>query len=137
MQDDFTVEVDVRRLSQGSDDAAGIVFREQEEQGKESYYVFWVNSSSGTYCIQKYIKSVWAPNLKDFTQSNYINRGANTNRLKVVCKGSQIDVYANDYKLATVTDTSLTNGYIGLAVGTWTSPNAHYHSDNFKLYTND
>jgi hypothetical protein len=135
--EDFTAEVDVRKLSQGTDDAAGIVFREQRGQGKYSFYVFWVDSNSGTYAIHKYINNVWAPDLKDFTPSNYINGGANTNRLKVVCKGSQIEVYANDYKLATVTDTSLTNGFIGLAVETFTSSNAHYHFDNFKLYTND
>jgi hypothetical protein len=136
MQGDFTVEVDAKKLSQKTD-AAGIVFRDQRGQGKDSFYVFWVDSNSGTYAIHKYIKDVWAPDLKDFTPSNYINRGANTNRLKVVCKGSQIEVYANDYKLATVTDTSLTNGFIGLAVETFTSSNAHYHFDNFKLYTND
>jgi hypothetical protein len=136
--EDFTAEVDVRKLSQGTDDAAaGIVFREQRGQGKYSFYVFWVDSNSGTYAIHKYINNVWAPDLKDFTPSNYINGGANTNRLKVVCKGNQIEVYANDYKLATVTDTSLTNGFIGLAVETFTSSNAHYHFDNFKLYTND
>jgi hypothetical protein len=136
-QEDFTVEVDARKLSQGTDDAAGIIFRDQRGQGKDSFYVFWVDSNSGTYAIQKYIKDVWAPDLKDFTPSSYINRGANTNRLKVTCKGSQIEVYANDYKLTTVTDISLSNGFIGLAAKTLTSPNAHYHFDNFKLYTND
>jgi len=136
MQEDFTVEVDARKLAQGTD-AAGIIFRDQMGQGKWSFYVFWVDSNSGTYAIQKYIKDVWAPDLKDFTRSNYINRGANTNRLKVTCKGNQIEVYANDYKLTTVTDTSLTSGYIGLAAETFASSNAHYHFDNFKLYTND
>ncbi len=137
MQEDFTVEVDARKLSQGTDDAAGIVFRDQIEQGKWSFYVFWLDSNSGTYAIQKNIKDVWAPDLKDFTPSSYINGGTNTNRLKVICKGSQITVYANGYKLTTVTDTLLTSGYIGLAAETLTSPNAHYHFDNFKLYTND
>jgi hypothetical protein len=135
--EDFTAEVDIRRLSQGTDDAAGIVFRDQREQGKDSFYVFWVDSSSGTYAIQKYIQGIWAPNLKNFTSSGYINGDANTNRLKVVCKGSQIEVYANDNKLTTVTDTSFTSGFIGLAVETITSSNANYHFDNFELYTND
>jgi len=135
-QEDFTVEVDVRRLSSGNDDVAGITFRiKQEEPGKYSHYVFWVSSIFGTYAVQKHIKGEWAPDIKSFTPSNYINRGANTNRLKVVCKGSQIEVYANGYKLTTVTDTSFANGYIGLAASTFTSANAHYHFDNIKLYT--
>jgi hypothetical protein len=136
MLEDFTVEVDAKKLSQGTDDAAGIIFRDQRGQGKDSFYVFWVDSKHGTYAIQKYIEDVWAPNLKDFTSSNYIQRGANTNRLKVVCKGSQIEVYANDNKLTTVIDSSLTSGFIGLAAETFTSSNAHYHFDNFKLHTN-
>jgi hypothetical protein len=134
---DFTAEVDVKKISQGTDDAAGIVFKDQRRQGKDSFYVFWVDSNYGTYAIQKYLEDVWVPNLQDFAPSNYINKGADTNRLKVVCKGSQIEVYANDYKLAAVTDTSLSNGFIGLAIETFTSPNAHYHFDNFKLHTND
>jgi len=135
--EDFTAEIDVRKLSQGTDDAAGIVFREQRGQGKYSFYVFWVDSNSGTYAIQKYIENVWVSYIKGWTPSNYINRGADTNRLKVVCKGSQIEVYANDHKLATATDTSLANGFIGLVVETFASSNSHYHFDNFKLYTND
>lgn len=136
-QEDFTAEVDVRKLSQGTDDAAGIVFRDQMGQGKDSFYVFWVDCNNGTYDIEKYIQGVWAPSLKDFTSSNYIQRGANTNRLKVMCKGSQIEVYVNDNKLTTVTDTSFSRGFIGLAAETFTSSNAHYHFDNFKLYTSD
>jgi hypothetical protein len=135
VQKDFTAEVDVRSLSEVGNDAAGVVFRvQQEEQDKYNYYAFLVSSTSGNYAIRKGIKNEWAPNLKNFTPSSYINKGANTNQLKVVCQGSQIEVYANGYKLATVTDSSLTSGYVGLAVETFTSPNAHYHFDNFKLY---
>ena len=135
IQKDFTAEVDVRMLSQGSDDAAGIVFRiQQGEPGKYSFYVFWINNLLQTYAIQKYVDNAWTNDLQRFTPTNYINGDANSNRLKVVCKGSQIEVYINGNKLTTVTDTSLDSGYIGLGVMNYSSSNAHYHFDNFKLY---
>jgi hypothetical protein len=137
-QQDFIAEVDARRLISGDDDAAGIIFRiKEEEQGKYSYYAFWVNSILGTYAIEKYIEDAWASDIKSFASSDNISRGAITNRLKVVCKGSQIEVYVNEKKLDTVNDTSFVSGYIGLAARTFAGANAHYHFDNFKLYNGD
>ena len=115
-QQDFIVEVDARTMFLGPN-AAGIVFRGKSDQGQDSFYVFLVNSGHRTYAIKKYIKGAWAPDLIESTKSYYIDRDPYyANRLEVTCKGSQIEVYVNDHKLTTVTDTSLTSGFIGLAV---------------------
>jgi len=133
--DDFAVEVEVQKLSQGIGDAAGIVFRVHKEQDNDGFYVFWIDNSRGAYAVQKYDNGL-APELKGITESPYINENA-LNRLKGVCIGSQIEVYVNDHKLTTVTDTSFSSGSVGLVVESGDRYPAHFHFDNFKVYTRD
>jgi serine/threonine-protein kinase len=132
VQKDFTAEVDVRKLSQGTDDLAGIAFRWQSGPDGANLYLFSVNNNNGSYRIGKVVKNEWATDIIGPTQSNHIKR--DTNRLKVVCQGSQIEVYVNGHKLVTRTDTLFTSGYVGLAVTTFSDTDTHYHFDNFKIY---
>ena len=129
-QKDFTVEVDFRKLSGESDHAAGIAFRHQDDN---NYYRCYLRSD-GTYSIGKKFQGTWYT-FKDWTKSTYIKTGTGTNRLKVVCNGAQIEIYINGYKLDTVNDSSIASGSILLAVADWETSGAHYHFDNFKLYS--
>jgi hypothetical protein len=141
---DFSVEVDVKKLSGGVYSTGGIIFRVSEEQGGNSFYYFGIrNTGSGTYFVAKNLHGSWAI-IRDWTESSYIMIYSLTkrdnNRLKVACKGPQIEVYANGYKLDTIYDASLTRGYCGIAAESYTAPgaglshDAHYHFDNFRLY---
>jgi YVTN family beta-propeller protein len=126
---DFTVEVDIRSLTTESQHAGGIVFRYQDNDNYYSYFV----SNGGYYRIGKKILGKWTY-MKNWTYSPYIKTGDNMNHLKVICTGTQIEVYINDYKLAEATDNSLTVGKILLTSCTWDIPGSHHHFDNFKLY---
>jgi hypothetical protein len=127
---DFSVEVDVKDVSTVANSYAGVVFRE----AGGNRYIFSVRNTDGAYEIRKVLSGQGATVLRDWTKSSYIKTGAETNRLKVVCRGAEIEVYANGQKLDTITDTSLTSGDVGLIVTTYEQPNANYHFDNFKLY---
>jgi GH35 family endo-1,4-beta-xylanase len=128
-QSDFSVEVDVRRLSEDPNHEGGIVFRSQDKE--VSHYAFLINGQ-GQYLVVKRLQGIFTV-LKGLTYSNYIKTGTETNRLKVVCQATQIEVWANGYKLATVTDRSLSSGKIGLEVDTAEIPGSHYLFDNFEL----
>jgi YVTN family beta-propeller protein len=131
-QDDFTVQVDTQELSGGSTSASGVVFRYLKYQDQSCYYVFWINSSKGTYSLKKRMLGVWST-LKDWTYSPHIKTGTDINRLKLTCAGTKISAYVNGTELCTASDDSFSKGYIGLAALDF---NTHAWFDNFKLYTN-
>jgi uncharacterized repeat protein (TIGR02543 family) len=125
-QADLAVEVDARLLAGGNAAAYGVSFR----PAYSNCYAFLV-SSAGTYSVGKFFQHNWYA-LQPWTASSYIATGGNANRLKVVCKGTTIEVYANGQKLASVNDVSLTSGYIGLVA----QPSGTYaHFDNFRFFT--
>jgi predicted nucleic acid-binding Zn ribbon protein len=126
-QTDFAVEVEGRLLSPGSDGEYGIVFRRENPDIDSNFYVFSIKN--GTYTIQKYIQGKWSP-IQNWTASSYIGTGQSTNLLKLVGKGTQVDLYANGQRLTSINDASISSGYIGLEAA---QLNAHVHFDNFKL----
>jgi len=134
--DNFILEVDAQwHGTSSSYNYYGIVFREQDGDNR---YLFYVSSDDGYYALGKTMKGT-ASELKDWTTSAYIKKGAAVNRLKVVCQGSQISVYVNDTLLTTVYDYSFSRGYVGLMVGKGEStyslkvPDADAIFDNLKI----
>jgi hypothetical protein len=57
-----------------------------------------------------------------------------TNRLSVVCRGSQLDFYVNDVLVSELNDDTLTAGSIGLAAGAFEEPNVVIGFDNLTVY---
>lgn len=128
---DFVMEVDV--IPQEEAGAAGVVFR---LEGKYRFYVFQV-STDGHYKLLKLLAQGgedWETIL-DWRESPHIKTGLVTNRLRVVCVGSEIWLYANDHYLDTVQDTSFTTGEIGMIAGTaFGESYALFHFDNLQVY---
>ena len=128
---DFILEVDARLVSGPSGSSYGVTFRTKDY---DNLYLFQV-SENGFYQVYKLINDEWHE-LQKWTLSNYINQGHATNHLKVICRGSQIEVYVNDHHLFTVTDSTFTQGYMGLGVqaGDGTARAAF---DNLRVYSVD
>lgn len=131
--DDFVLEVDAKLLSLGDGNRYGIVFREQDT---DNFYYFSISSGYGSYMIGKIYNGTWSA-LKDWADSSYIHKGTSTNRLKVICQGTQIEVYVNAHKLAAVKDYSFPKGYIGLAAESGLSSKADVLFDNLKIHNLD
>ena len=136
---DFSLEVDAKSIVADRYSYYGVLFR---KRGNE-FYTFAIRSGDGsyqmdaqTYVIWKYEDAEWHA-LKNWTHSNYIEKGTSPNRLKVTCSGAQITVYVNGHKLATVTDDSLGWGVVALACGTGSSGKADVLLDNLKIYAPD
>jgi hypothetical protein len=128
---DFIMEEDARLVSGPKDSAYGLIFR---CQSNDNFYRFLV-SANGSYVIGTRLDSKWTE-LQGWTVSPYINQDNGTNHLKVICKGSQIEVYVNGYQLAKVIDDSFADGYIGGIIYA-SEPDAHVAFDNLKVYNFD
>jgi len=106
---DFTLEIDARLVSRPSESAYGLVFRVQDDN---NFYRFLV-SENGYYLVDALLNGRWNT-LRSWTKSAFINEGNSTNHLKVVCQGSQIQLYVNEQHLTTLTDDSFAEGYVGM-----------------------
>jgi hypothetical protein len=126
---DFSVEVDVRKISTSQNDSCGIAFRYADN---DNYYNFEIDSGTGWFMISKEVQGEWSA-LTKWAYSKYIKKGTDINHLKVACIGTRIEVYANGQLLSYVIDTSFSGGKILLATESYT-PGSHYHFDNFKFY---
>ena len=122
---DFAIEVDATALSFGDAGDMGILFRQQD---KDNYYRFILNN--GNFKLLKRHNGEWT-SIQDSKKSEDILPSPNTNKLKIVCLGSQIDLYANGRRLGSYTDSTFTSGKIGLEV---CDDNSHIHFDNLKVY---
>ena len=136
---DFSLEVDAKSIVASRYSYYAVLFRKRGDE----QYVFAIRSGDGsyqldaqTYAIGKYDDADWHI-LKDWTRSNYIEKGTSTNRLKVTCSGAQITVYVNGHKLATVTDDSLGRGVVALASASGPFGRADVLFDNLTIYAPD
>jgi hypothetical protein len=130
---DFALEIDARLVSGPEGSCYGVIFRVQQTWA-ENYYRFLV-SGDGYYLVGTKTNDVWTV-LQDWKKSTFINQGNSTNHLKVVCQGSQIEVYVNGHHLTTLTDDSFAVGYVGMIVDT-PEPTSHVAFDNIQVYSPD
>jgi tetratricopeptide (TPR) repeat protein len=126
---DFMVEVEATQVSGPNDNGYGLLFRLQDEQ---HFYRFDV-SGDGFYLLSRRLENQWVT-LIDWTASPFIHKGQATNRLKVICQGSQISLYVNNRHLTDFSDVSYSHGDIGLFAGTLSQGGVHISFDNLKVW---
>jgi hypothetical protein len=128
---DFALEIDARLVSGPDESCYGVVFRFQDIYNLYSFLVW----GDGRYQVETWLNDERTM-LQGKTKSDFVNQGNNTNHLKVVCRGTQMEVYVNGHHLTTVTDDSFAKGYVGWIAQT-TGANAHVAFDNIKVYRVD
>ncbi len=113
---DFELEIDATLIDGAPNSTFGILFRIQDTGG---FYRFEL-MNDGHYVIERYSgDDVWTRFVDDWTYSEAILSGQNTNRLKIVASGPNMSFYVNEELMQEVTDTAYLNGYIGLDAGTF------------------
>lgn len=126
---DGSVSVDATPVGGPEDNAYGLVIRHKDDR---SFYRFEI-SSDGYFAVQAPQGTVGWEFLADWTESPAIRRGQETNRLKVVCRGSSMIFSVNDVELVRVEDEGFGAGDVGVVAGTfYTEPGTHVHFDNFR-----
>lgn len=128
---DFVLEIDARPTSGARATVYGVIFRVQDGQ---NFYRFSV-TGDGYYLVMKWLNGIATVLLNG--KSAFVKEGNSTNHLKVVCKGSQLEVYVNDHHLTTVTDNSFAEGWVGMIVTTPVPNGCAVAFDNLKVYSID
>lgn len=115
---DFAAEVDVRLPQPVASGAAGISFR---RQSPERSYLFLVDPFAGSFTLRKR----WGGNvmnLVDWQRSPAIQRGTSWNHLRVEASGPRITLAINGEVVASLVDSSLARGAIGLEAAAFGQP---------------
>ncbi len=127
---DFTYEVQMT-LVEGK--AGGVFFRSQDSQNSQSSYMFLMKSDG--YCaLYVVLNTASGPDFKGLVGGTIkmFNRGLlQTNNIAIVARGSQIDIFVNQVGIARVTDSTYSQGGVGV-IG-WTNSDVVF--SNAKLWT--
>lgn len=110
-QGDDIETVTVKQVSGSPVTAYGIVLR---HASAHNYYFFGIDSNSSW--MFEVVVDGKATRLQDFTKSNLIHGGLNTeNALSVTATGSTFDCFVNGQLLGTINDSTFESGKSGLA----------------------
>jgi hypothetical protein len=130
---DGSIEVDATQVVGPANDnnGYGIVCRVQSNG--DGYY-FRI-SGDGFYGIHKFVDGQSDP-LVDWTASEVINQGNALNRISAVCNGSSLELTVNGQVLAQVSDSSFTEGDVGLTASSFEEGGGTEISfDNLVVYS--
>jgi hypothetical protein len=102
------------------------------DEAYTSYYLFVVYPD-GSWGVEKRVAGE-SELLSDPNASSRVHPAPGTNVLKLVRAGSQLTFFANGVQLGSVTDASLSAGYVGVVAGDWDEPvGAHWAFDDFQV----
>jgi Tol biopolymer transport system component len=128
---DFTAEVQIRFDTDVGDVGGGLVFRWQDNDNFYRVRIY----NTGEYDVKKRLEGEWRT-LVGLAESPHVISGIAINTLKVVAVGDLIQIYVNDHHLADFTDSSFSEGRIGLYASVYTeSPiTTRVFFDNLRVY---
>jgi hypothetical protein len=109
---DFSFFIDVQRISGPTNSDYGVIFRDLSGQ----HYFFTITDSLQQYSLSIYQQNNWS-SLINWTPSSAIRNDA-VNRLGVVFRGSQIQLFINGTMVASYSNDVLPSGGIGVIADT-------------------
>ncbi|MBN2258883.1 MAG: hypothetical protein JW704_13890 [Anaerolineaceae bacterium] len=128
---DVRVEVDATKAGGPDDNDIGVICR---YKSTNDFYFFLI-SSDGYYGIGKTVGGeMQLIGQDELYSSDDINLGSDTNHIRADCVGPRLSLYVNGILLSSVTDSDFSNGDVGLMAGTYDTPGADIHFDDFVVY---
>jgi hypothetical protein len=128
---DFIMEVDATQVGGPDNNIYGVIFRYRLDA--KEFYAFLI-SGDGFYVFTVDGVDREEPELLvDWTESAVINKGAQTNRIKVVALGGNMKYYVNDQFLGEVQDARFSAGAVGFFAGTLEEGGVQVSFDNLKI----
>jgi hypothetical protein len=124
------VEVDAKSVGEAADTAFGIVC---DYQDSDNFYTLGFNSD-GNYAIKKYVdgvKTFLTGKTETWISSKVIPDKAASYQVGADCGNGRLTLYANGKQVATVDDSDLIDGDVGLFAYTFDLPNGEILFDNF------
>lgn len=128
---DFILEADATQISGPDNNTYGIVFRYGLDS--KEFYTFLI-SGDGFYVFTVDGAERDEPEiLVDWTESSAINKGAQTNHIKVAAVGGNMKYYVNDQFLGEVQDTRFRTGVVGFFAGSLDEGGVQVSFDNLVI----
>lgn len=134
--DNTVIDVDVKMASGPSNDNAGfgVICRltEREDTSIDGYLL--AISADGYYTIRSITAGSMSP-LVDWTYSDAVKLGSETNRVRATCNGSDLRLEVNGEEIATASASGNTSGSFAFAAVSFESsqPIAEIHFDNLVI----
>jgi len=130
---DFVLEVDAWQRGGAPESSYGVLFRVQDDG---QFYRFDI-TGNGLYMIERRAADgTWTRLLTEWTATAAINQGLNVaNRLKIIANGPELAFYVNDILLTQLSDSSLSEGRIGLDAGSFAGNALQVSFDNVSVTT--
>jgi hypothetical protein len=113
---DVEVEVDATQFSAPANNNNAYGVRCRLQANNDAYHL--LISGDGFYSIQKSTGGSYEQ-LVNWTSSDAINQGNDTNSLRVVCDGSRLALYCNGELLGETTDSAFTQGDMPSRLSLW------------------
>ena len=124
------IQVQTRKAGGPDDNLMGVICRYQDDLN----FYFIVISSDGYYGIGRMLKGERTLLTgQTLLPSAWVQGGNTVNTLKVTCSGSRLSLEVNGETLASVEDTSLTDGQAGLVAGDFADTGADIRFDNLLI----
>ncbi len=130
---DFALEVDLIAAQEAG--CGGVSFGVAEEGG--AYYNFCI-SPAGEYVLEKLVgeegeEANWET-LVSWRESEHIQTGPATNRLRVIRTGDEIWLYVNENYLAMVQDSDLSTGGVGMSAINYEDEFVLFYFDDLQIH---
>ncbi len=131
LQNDISIYVDATKAGGPDDNKFGVICRYQDSDN--FYYLFITSDGYAGISMFKNNEQIWLTG-DTLISSDAINQGAATNSIRADCAGSTLTLYANNQKIASVTDSSFSGGDVGLVAGTYETPGVDILFDNYMVF---
>jgi len=125
---DVRAEVDVIKLDGPDENRMGLMCR---YRGGD--YYFFMISNDGYYAIGKFIGGITLLLGENEMQASESIQIGNMNHLRADCIGSTLTFYINFTEVASVTDTDLPSGDVGVLAGAFAEPGVDVLFDHFVV----
>ncbi|GAB4504222.1 MAG: hypothetical protein Fur0043_12150 [Anaerolineales bacterium] len=131
---DVHIEVDATKAGGPDANDFGVICRYHEEGGTANFYQF-IATSDGFVGIVLVTENSQTVLSKDnlLQPHNAVKQGTATNHLTAECIGNTLTLYVNGVQVDRVTDSTLTDGDVGLIVGTYEEGGVDVLFDNFVV----
>lgn len=127
-QNDVSIHVDATKAGGPDDNAFGVICRYQDNDN--FYYLFITSDGYAGIARYKNNEKVVLTG-KSLIYSDVIKQGAATNNISADCVGNALTLHVNGQKITSVTDSSFSNGDVGLMAKTYDTPGVDILFDNF------
>ena len=125
---DVRVEADILKLAGPDENRMGLLCRYQAGN-----HYFFIISNDGYYAIGKFINGQTTLLGQTEMQPNALIQPNMINHLRADCIGNTLTFYVNFTEIASVQDSDLTSGDIGVLAGSFSQPGVDVSFDHFVV----